>query len=88
MLELCDHVLLSIHRCTPVQQQTLGQVLLVEGFKDIFTLHQTRLATEPPVLDQEVSRMIVEQGASKRNHTKVHWHLNTPESSDWIYRLI
>ena len=37
-LELGDHVLLGIGAGTAPQQQPLGQVLLVEGFKHILAL--------------------------------------------------
>lgn len=37
-LELADHELLSVHAGRPAQQQTLGQVLLVECLKHILAL--------------------------------------------------
>ena len=38
-LQLGDHVLLCVCAGAASQQQPLGQVLLVEGFKDILALH-------------------------------------------------
>lgn len=37
-LQFCDHCLFCIIACAPSQKQSLGQVLLVESFKDILAL--------------------------------------------------